>query len=171
MNNSLVSPPDLESRLTRLETREQRWRMLAAGLFAVMCVIVFSGSVWKDDPRLDVRELRLVDDNGHPRMLLTLTGNGHPKILMVDADGQVRSQYTAELLSFEDRGTPRVLLGADHQLQLFDKAGTPRADLSAGSSGSFLTLKPGSGRAFARIGVSNTGEKFVTPPSSDMVPK
>ncbi|MDP1797182.1 MAG: hypothetical protein Q8K78_06860, partial [Planctomycetaceae bacterium] len=135
-------------------------------LFATICVGIFSGSVWKDNPRLDVRELRLVDDDGHPRMLLTLAGNGHPKILMLDADGRVRAQYTAELLAFEDRGTPRVWLGANNHLQLFDGSGTHRVDLSANGSGSFLKLKPGSGRAFARIGVSNTGEKFVTQSTS-----
>lgn len=152
----------LERRVHNLENRNHHWRMATGLLVAIIGVTVLSGSVWKEDRRLDLRELRLVDDNGHARMLLTLTELGHPKILMVDPDGHVRAQYTSEALAFEDRGTPRVRLGIERRLQFFDDLGKRRAELSTDDGGSFLTLRPDSGKAFARIGISNTGEKFVT---------
>ncbi len=166
MAAELMSSSELERRLVRLEIRERRWRMATGVLVAVIGVTVLSGSVWKENRRLDLRELRLVDDNGHPRMLLTLTELGHPKILMVDSDGHVRAQYTSEALAFEDRGTPLVRLGVERRLQFFDDLGKRRAELFADDSGSFVMLRPESGNAFARIGVSNTGEKFVTQSTS-----
>lgn len=158
----MASNSALELRLARLEHRERRWRMATGLLLAVLGVTVLSGSVWNNERRLDLRELRLVDDHGHTRMLLTLTPEGHPKLLMLEADGQIRSQLSADLLSFEVRGTPRVRLGAEQQLQLFDRDGVRRAELGGDSSGSFLMLRQGTGKGFARIGISSTGEKFVT---------
>lgn len=156
---------DLEARLVRLEQRERRWRMVAGLLATTLGVAALSGSVWKDHPRVDVRELRLLDDQGHPRMLLTLTAEGHPKVLMTDADGRVRAQYGSEALSFEDRGTPRAVLGANG-VQLFDQEGLKQADLSVGRGESFLTLWNRPAKGFVRIGISKTGEKFVTPSTS-----
>ena len=121
MAAELTISSDLERRLVRLENRNRHWRMATGVLAAIVGVTVLSGSVWKEDRRLDLRELRLVDDNGHARMLLTLTRDGHPKLLMLEADGQVRSQFTTDVLSFEERGTPRVILGAN---QLEKRSGT-----------------------------------------------
>lgn len=157
---------DWERRLSRLEKRERCWRGLAVLAVTTLGVTVLAGSVWNDVGRLDVRELRLVDDHGHPRMLLTLAGPGHPKLLMLEADGQVCAQLTTDALSFEDRGTPQVLLGAQQHLQLYDRDGRRRVELGGGGEGAFLRLLQGTGRGFARIGISNTGEKFVTQSSA-----
>ncbi len=156
---------DWEQRLVCLECRTRRWQMATALLAVTLGVVILSGSVWKDEPRLEARELRLVDENGHARLLLTLADNGHPKILMLDADGLIRAQYTSELLAFEDRGTPRVRLGFGNGLQLFDRHGLCQADLSVGT-GSFLTLYNRPERGFARLGINAQGEKFATTSTS-----
>lgn len=160
-----ASSSGLDARLTLLEHRERRWRIAATMFAGLLGLTVLCGSVWRDSPRLDVRELRLIDEHGRPRLLLTLAGNGHPKMLMVDADGQIRAQYSGELLSFEDRGTPRIRLGDDHGVQLFDRQGQPQASLSV-DAGSFLMLYNRPQRGFARIGIDRDGVKYATQSSS-----
>jgi hypothetical protein len=158
----------LEARLARLEQNARRWRVATTLLAGILGITVLSGSVWKDSPRLDVRELRLIDEQGRARLLLTLADTGHPKMLMVDADGQIRAQYTSELLAFEDRGTPRVRMGYGNGLQLFDRQGQQQADLSVGT-GSFLTLYNRPERGFARLGIDRNGVKYATQSTSAAV--
>lgn len=160
----MVASP-MEVRLARLERREHHWRIATIAVTGLLGIVVLSGSVWKDDPRLDVRELRLVDENGRPRLLLTMADTGHPKMLMVDADGQIRAQYTSESLSFEDRGTPRVRLGDGNALKLFDRQGQCQANLWV-DDGSFLTLNNLPGRGFARLGIDRNGVKYATQSTS-----
>lgn len=165
MSTELLAFSSWEERLIRLERRERRWRVTAVTLVGVLGIVVLSGSVWKDGPRLDVRELRLVDEQGHARLLLTLADNGHPKMLMVDADGQIRAQYTGELLSFEERGTPRLRLGYGNSIELFDRQGLCQAELTVGA-GSFLRLYNRPERGFARFGIDRNGVKFATQSTS-----
>lgn len=160
-----ASSSAFDARLTLLERRERRWRIAATVIGGLLGITVLCGSVWKDSPRLDVRELRVIDEQGRPRMLLTLADNGHPKMLMVDADGQIRAQYTGELLSFEDRGTPRIRMGDHYGLQLFDRKGQPQASLSV-DAGSFLMLYNRPERGFARLGIDRNGVKFATQSTS-----
>lgn len=117
---------DMEALTTRIAMLERRLRYRQWGL-AILTVsligVAAAGAAMPVVDQLDVRELRIVDRDGKPRMLLMTSHLGHAKLMIVDPDGLPRMQLSSESLLFEERGRWKGMLSADAGFDLFDDAG------------------------------------------------
>lgn len=113
----------LTTRIARLERRLHFWQWGLAILSVSLIGVVAAGAAMPAADQLDVGELRIVDRDGKPRMLLMTSHLGHAKLMIIDPDGLPRMQLSSESLLFEERGRRKGMLSADTGFDLFDDAG------------------------------------------------
>lgn len=95
----------IHERLTRLESRERRWRSIAL-LLALGSLACVTTALKSPTERLEVQELSLKDAHGATRALLRMSGD-QPWLSLYDADGKGRLA-----LCLDERGE-----GAVHAFQ------------------------------------------------------
>ncbi len=118
--------PDMQTRVAILERRLRYCQCGLAVLASGLVCLIAAGAAMPAVDQLDVRELRIVDRDGKPRMLLMTSHLGHAKLLIIDPDGLPRMQLNSESLLFEERGRRKGMLSASTGVDLYDDAGKRR---------------------------------------------
>ena len=116
----------MQDRLSRLERAVRRWRLVGAGVLAVLGVTILVGAAVRPDPttadEVLARHFILVGRTPSPRASLTLGKDGGPGLLLFDPQGQIRAGLT-------------VLADGRPSLGLLDAQGQSRAVLTLESDG------------------------------------
>lgn len=129
MSDSLAQPGDIASRLKEIERELRWWRRSAIAGLAVVAVMLAGAMAEPREKELRVETLRIVDDEGKDRLVLTAR-KGIPDMTFLDPKGHTRmtldiAEDERPVLVVSDSGESanRVSLGIDKgspTVQLYD---------------------------------------------------
>jgi hypothetical protein len=158
---------DINSRLIDLERSERTHRVAIALLAALLAITVGLGVARSEPKELDLRVLRILDDEAKLRMMLSANADG-ADLHIVDADGKGRvllsaGKMTGVFVDDDGDGVPRASIGCDKKgpyVRLADAKGDVRAALTTTASTAGLILKQpdNGGTIFAR---ADSGKPLV----------
>ena len=150
----------LAQRVEALERQNRRLRAWATGLTGCLVVIVLLGAQARVPDVLITKMLKIVDQNGKPRIAVGVHETGHGMLVFTDADGKTpRLTLTVhangvEQALFDNNGKKRVELTADEEaaLRFLDPLGKVRMLLRTAADGhASQDIADAEGRVLSRI--------------------
>jgi hypothetical protein len=136
---------EARDRLARLESELGRWRVGAAVAVSLAAVLVLAGMADPSAKELSVRTLRIVDNEGKDRIVLTAE-QGVPDMTFLDPSGKSRltldiANDRRPVLHFAESGkeSGRLSMGLEEDgvpmLQLYDGSGKKRITFGVPKNG------------------------------------